>query len=114
MTEKLFYKETEIASVNFEEFDFPNSFGTFSLNESLDWSTSENSHLSNFIAHSVKFNQLLDISEAEAIKLIEQEEGQFQDLIDSDEWYMLNEAGKRTAIMIPNFCIVNRIVWRLN
>lgn len=41
--------------------------------------------------------------EAEGIRFLAENESQFQELIDSQEWYLLNEAGTKEVILIPIF-----------
>jgi len=43
-----------------------------------------------------------------------EEEAQFADLIESGNWWLVDQNGKRIAILIPVFCTDNQINWRLD
>ena len=115
----LFYQDLELGEVTEEDADFPGASGTIRLNEKRD-----NAPLRNKIQQYIEYS----IAESEFVEEKMSAEQQtrhkehslrysngkiFLDLIESDDWFLVNERERR-PILIPVFCDENSIVWREN
>ena len=110
---RLFFRHIELGTVVEENGEFPSLFGTFipadhHAQESL-WR-----HLQEYVAHSIAGDILMEQDRAEEFEALEGQSGdRFLDLIEADDWYLL-ENGMNEPILIPIFCRDNGIVWRWN
>jgi hypothetical protein len=107
----LYHKNLKIAMVTQKDFEFPNFFGEFTLFE-FDKQTQENLLIKNYIEYSIKESSLLEDSEEEWLKFFEEEEAKFEVLIDSEDWYFINESGEKIKILTPTFRAGNELMWR--
>ena len=110
---RLFYGGTEIGHIIQEDADFPNVFGTFRpLDESQENATRD--RIQRYIDYSIAVDQLMqEGKEAEWDRFCSENEPQFLDLVETDDWHLLDE-GSVEPILIPNFCQDSGIVWRWN
>lgn len=110
---RLFYRELGIGEVTQENEDFPNLFGTFRPTagneqypayDKVQW----------YISYSVAADQLMqEGKEEEWDRFATENEPQFLDLIETDDWHLVDEDGVE-PILVPIFCQNSGIVWRWN
>lgn len=111
MKYKLFFQENEVGTILKVDEDFPNLFGRYELSQNL---VKQETIISEYVKYSVEASKLMESDETKWLEFIDNKESQFTDLIESEEWKLVDEYGKIHKIMIPNFCDKNEIVWRWN
>lgn len=73
----------------------------------------ENEHLADFIKHSIKtFNFLEEGVEENYLKMSEQDEAGYSDIVDSTDWRIVDSQGKSIKILCPIFRDNNEITWQ--
>jgi len=111
MKYQLIYINHVIAEVTAEDSDFPTYFGKYTLSSGLD-QLAAISHVLSYIEYSVRVWPLIEEDRGDEIDY--EEENQFIDLIESGDWWLLDENGEKTGILIPVFCTDYGINWRLD
>lgn len=106
---KLLYKNLEVGSVEQLNADFPNLFGKYELNDSF---LTNEILVKNYIQYSIQAYILMNQDEEKWIEFIGLEESKYEELIDSEDWKLIDEKNEVHKIMIPNFCDQNQIIWR--
>ena len=110
----LLYGEVELGEVIQLDADFPNCFGTWTPSPNSD-----NPEIRSRIRAYVEFSEHADslmtpdfhLTPAwEAYTLAREPE--FLDLIESASWALRDENGVRHPLLVPNFCVGDKIVWR--
>ncbi len=114
---RLFYQEIELGEVVRTEADFPSLFGTFHAKTLGAGELCR--HLQDYITYCMAADTLIQSGqEDEWERFIQENEAQFLDLIETEDWHLLEddptEGNNLTAILVPNFCQNNEIVWRWN
>lgn len=109
---ELFFKEIHIGSLTEINWDM-RSAGDIVYHYDYASEDSENSLLSALIQHSIKADiHWEEFGEDENyIKMCEQED-QFLDIIESPDWYIVNEQDQKIKILCPLFQDNNQIVWQ--
>lgn len=111
-TYTLLYKSYSLGTVTELSSEWPRPSGTVELDIVLKELNDDTKHLFAYIDYSIKAALLLENRpEEEYDKYVEENESQYLDLIDSKDWFMLDENGKRNNIVIPIFSENNEIVW---
>lgn len=105
----LYFSNIKIGTVTQLDADFPNLSGTYELAASL---VGKNQLFDNYIAYSVQSDTLMSRDMAAWEKFMEQEEHKYQELIDSENWKLIDEDGQPRSILIPIFGEDHRFVWR--
>ena len=111
MTYRLLHGERVIAEVIPLEQDFPGFYGRYALRPEVG-EDPELAHLAAYVEFCLRISPLVDADRTDEIDL--DEEARFTDLIESDRWWLLDEEGERTAILVPVFYTGNGISWRLD
>ena len=109
MKYRLYHKDYEIGIINQLDQDFPNLFGKYELNENLE---QENTLISQYVEYSVHASILMETNEEKWQDFMEKGDPKFIDLIESENWKLIDEKEKTHKILIPNFCDKKEIVWR--
>jgi hypothetical protein len=109
---RLFYRDIEIATIKLLDSDFPNQFGHYEMNRDLDWTKPKYKFLNDYIDFSIKCNELLDGDEVQYEAYLNKNANQFTDMIESEEWYLIDEFQERRSILAPNFLNDEHIIWR--
>ena len=107
---KLLFRDIEIGMIRQEDVDFPNVWGTFEPSPATDH-PEVRAHVQRYIDYSREADKLILQDDSEWDRFISQNESQFLDLIECDDWWLVDGAEERHPILIPNFC-VNGVVWR--
>jgi len=102
---ELYFQEELVAFLSDSQIEWPRSDSIYRTNKELK------SELADYIQSSVKCSALIDKLDQETRDYIEAEERTFTHLIDSDEWYILDEDGKKHPILVPIFHPENIVVW---
>lgn len=111
MNYTLKYKDIEVGKIKREDEDFPNLWGTFTINESL---TDE--AIIKFIELSIKESNLIegehlrDISKE--MDVLGKQMESYMYFIDSEEWALISRVSEVEKILVPSFKSSNGIVWR--
>lgn len=104
----LFFQDIMIGKTTVKEYDFPSCFGEFELtNMNLP------EHINDYISYSIEAQKLMEHDESEWEKFMEANEYKYADLIESEDWYLIDEQGKKEEILVPIF-EENGITWRWN
>jgi hypothetical protein len=109
---RLFYKDIEIAILKLLDSDFPNLYGHYEMSRDFDCTSPKHKLLNDYIDFSIRSNELLDEDEAQYEAYLKKNENQFMDLIESEEWYLINEDKERRSILAANFLNDEHIIWR--
>ena len=106
---RLRFGSEDLGEITEENFDFPSMYGRWSGPEIL-----HNEHLAAYIAYSREKDRIAVASDsgAEWERFVEENENDFLDLIESDEWTLEDESGRRKRILIPNFTADGGVIWR--
>jgi len=102
MPDRLFFGDVELGEVTRENGDFPNCFGRFrpSLKQDMPAIREE---IQRYIDYSIEADRLAQHDPTECDCFTATNEHKFLQLIDSDDWYLVDEQGKRSRILVPNF-----------
>lgn len=106
MKYKLYYKEIELGYISYLDQDFPNLFGKYKLTSPLT------KDIDQYINYSIESNRLMITSKSKWLEFINENGDKFHDLIESEDWKLIDEDGEAHLILVPNFCANNEIVWR--
>jgi len=111
---RLFLADLEIAGLVEEDADFPNLFGRLSPLP-LDSGHPLAARVEEFLTYSRTANEVMSAEgEAAWLKYAEAHESEFTDLIESEEWCLVDGQGRRLYILVPNVLADGGIVWRWN
>jgi hypothetical protein len=116
ITYRLFFGEIEVATVIEAGADFPNVWGTYSLALG-DRSNPEIQKIAKYIEYSIASSRIGEESDygQESIDFDTANEAQFLDLIESDDWYFIeDETGEKHYLLIPMFHSDCDLGWRWN
>jgi|GEM_PF-2411287 hypothetical protein len=109
---KLVYRNYEIGTVTELSNEWPRPSGIIELNDGFKELNEETKSLYDYFDYSKKVTELLENrSEEEYNKYCEENEFKYLKLIDSSEWFLIDQTGKRNNIVIPFFYENNEIVW---
>ena len=111
MNYKLLYGDHIIGDVKEDDSDFPTFFGKYKLISGLQKKPAL-AHIVSYVDYSIRVWPLIEADRMDAIDY--EEEAQFMDLIESGNWWLVDQNGKRIAILIPVFGTDNYINWRLD
>jgi hypothetical protein len=112
---ELFWKEIHIGSLTETNWDMRSSGDILFNADFLNGSSEENIHLAHFIKHSIRYSIYLENGETgDDEDAILEEANQFIDLIDSADWYLLNEKEEKVKILCPFFNEDDGITWQLD
>lgn len=107
--------DLEIGTVHQADADFPNVWGTFSPTPRID-RPEIREHVNHYIAYSREADRLMEEDGSAGGRydaFVTQNERQFLDLIECDDWHLVDPSGKRHPILVPIFG-VDGVVWRWN
>jgi hypothetical protein len=113
---QLFFGDIEIATVIETGADFPNLWGTYILTLG-DRSTPEIQKITKYIEYSIASSRIGEASDygQESIDFDAANEDRFLDLIESDDWYFIEDGtGSKYYLLIPLFHSDRDIGWRWN
>jgi hypothetical protein len=105
----LCFGESRLASVTRTGADFPNLWGEFRLKESIR-EDDRLRHVVDYIDYSIRTAPLAEADQQDDARNAEEEK--FIDLIDSNQWFLVDEKGQREPILIPIFHSEREIGWR--
>jgi hypothetical protein len=99
--------------------DFPNLWGQIAYDKSLlNSNTEAMKRLARFIDLSCESITLVDIEHeqdvADKLAVLNKQLEQFQDYIDTDDWVLVDDKGRRHLILCPILRHGGEIVWRWN
>lgn len=106
----LFWQDIEIGELTETNWDMRSS-GNIRFKFNYDGKTN-NSHLSNFIKHSIESSKYLENGDEKNYNKMCNEESKFLDLINSSEWRLKNEKEEIVKILCPIFHENNEITWQ--
>jgi hypothetical protein len=112
---KLIFGNVEIGIVEETNADFPNFWGKFDPLPATGHPETYR-RIQAYIAYSRQRDGLLaqgDGPGSQWEKFMLQNEPRFRDLIECDAWWLVDAAGQRHPILVPNFR-VDGVVWRLD
>ena len=118
-THKLYFENRLIGEVEYSSADFPSFCGKFSL--LLKQSDDLSKHILSYIDFSERQDRYYTLdgvvasdTRESALKELQQEEAQYEDLIETNSWTLVEEDGEVTKVLIPLFSFDGTITWRLN
>jgi hypothetical protein len=112
----LFHGLLKIGVVTEDDADFPNMFGAIAYEPwILEPRDPDEKRLARFVELNCESTRLVDLEDevdtsAESEK-IDAELGQYQDLVESEEWWLVDDVGKKVPILCP-MLRTSEIVWR--
>ncbi len=108
----LYWKDIKIGILTETGWDMRSS-GTIAYTFDYGAAFPENAHLANSIKHSITtFNYLEEGDEENYLKMCEQEEAEYSDIVDSPDWRIVDSQGKSIKILCPVFLDNNEITWQ--
>jgi|GEM_PF-1199177 len=112
---ELYWKELHIGSLVETNWDMRSSGDIVFDADFLNGSSEEITHITNLIKHSIRYSIYLENGETgdDGDKLLE-EENEFLDLINSSDWYLINEKEEKVKILCPFFHEDYGITWQLD
>ncbi len=103
---ELYYQDLLIAYLSDSQLEWPRSDSIYQLADNLP------SNILAFIESSIKSSRLIENNNEIALQLhIKNSELKFIDIINSKDWYIKDEIGKKYGILSPIFHPNNIIVW---
>ena len=113
MKYQLYFGGHAIAVVEEKGDDFPTYFGEYQLLNEIE--APELERVRAYVDYSVRVRVWRPAEQDRMEESSLAEEETFMDLIESEEWYLVEaDSGERIGILIPIFRIGNRVSWRLN
>lgn len=107
----LFWQNIEIGTLTETNWDFRSSGHIqFKLNSNEE--VKENTHLCDFIKHSIEASKYLESGDEENYNKKCKEESKYHDLINSLEWRLKNGKGEIIKILCPIFHDNDEITWQ--
>ena len=111
--------DTRIGSVSQTDTEFPNLSGTIEIAATIQQATSEFAQeLKEFIRLNCECTRLVDVQDdqdvGDELQAVNQQLQAYQDLIERDDWLLIDPLGKRHPILCPILRNGNEIVWRWN
>jgi len=111
---ELYWKKNHIGSLIEKNWDIRSS-GDVSFKLDFLEESRENVLLADFIKHSIKASNYLEEGDQDNYnKMCEEEETKYLDLINSSDWYLLNETDEIIKILCPIFHDNNEITWQID
>ncbi|GAA3629521.1 hypothetical protein [Flavivirga jejuensis] len=107
----LFWKDIEIGALTETNWDMRSS-GSIRFKFNYEGETTGNTHLSNFIKHSIESSNYLENGDEENYNKMIKEESKFLDLINSSKWLVKSENDGIFKILCPIFHDNNEITWQ--
>jgi hypothetical protein len=109
---RLCFEEYDLGKIVEEGADFPSRFGRWIPD--LDYSSEVAKRIREYVNYSVKSGQLFDATNGgpEWEEFIATHEPKFEDLIESNQWHLIEPDGTRIGILVPNFLPDDKVVWR--
>lgn len=111
MNYQLFFDDHQIGTITKKDEDFLNLFGTYDL-----LASTEKAHpfIFQYIQYSIQASMLMGEDEKKWEEFMEKEESKYMDLIETENWHLIDENGKTHKILVPIFHYNNEIIWRWN
>ncbi|MFW9995564.1 MAG: hypothetical protein ACFFD4_26235 [Candidatus Odinarchaeota archaeon] len=115
----LYWNETGVGRIEHVDSDFPNLWGVFKLDAELK----ESDHvlakrLLAFIDLSIEDSKLLEVEHEKDVSREREEINRkldaFIDLIETDDWYLIDQRRGILPILSPAFFSDGTVVWRWN
>jgi len=111
---ELYWREVNIGSLVETNWDM-RSFGIISLKLDSLPKTFENERLADFINHTIKASILIEEGDEEGYdELIKIEEIKFLDLINTTDWYLVDDKDEKIIILCPIFHEDNGVTWMID
>lgn len=105
---ELYWKNNNIGSLIETNWEM-RSYGDILFNPAFLIETSENRRLLNLIENSVKASKYLDEGDDDNYDKMCEEANNFLDLINSPDWYVINDKSETVKILCPMFHENNEI-----
>jgi hypothetical protein len=108
----LIYKSYELGIVTELSSEWPRPSGTIELDATIERLNEETKSLFDYFDYSVKASALLENAPYEEYnRFCQENESKYLTLIDSKDWFLLDQSGKRNNIVIPILSENKEIVW---
>ncbi len=119
MRYELYFRDMKIGDITEDDADFPNLWGTITYNESINRpTTEEQERLARFVELNQDSIRLVDVEHEQDVSaeldVINKELEAFNDYIETDDWLLVTDHGKRLPILCPILRHDGEIVWRWN
>ncbi len=113
MPYRLFFGDLLLGEIEPIDFDFPGSFGEFRPSDADDRPELRR-RIADYAASSAAVERtMLEQGDNEAweARMLEHD-ARFLDLIASRDWWLEDDRGERSAILVPSFSGDSTVVWR--
>ncbi len=107
---ELFLKDIHIGSITETNWDMRSSGD---INYHFNY-LNPSDRLAEFIRLSIRYSECLESGTEEELEEISKEEKQFMELINSQDWFILNKNKEKTKILCPVFHEGNEITWQID
>jgi hypothetical protein len=109
MTYDLYFFNTLVAKIENASIEFLNCHGNYVLD--ADFLASD-SRLKDFVDYTIGVAPLLAAEKFDEINWDEDEK--WAEFSDTEDWYLMDETGKKSPILVPLFNNKTDITWRYN
>lgn len=111
------YKDIDVGILEGKEEDFLNLWGSFKVNiQTFAPASGEVKRLKEYIELSIRESELAERDHLEDLTeqyiSLEREVEPYLDILESEEWVLIDEGGNNLKILSPSFKPDNSIVWR--
>ena len=112
---ELYWSDLNIGSIVETNWDMRSS-GDISFKFDYLAEPSENKHLADYIKFSIQDSILLGegVEDDDLISAQAEEEKKFLDLINTTDWYLINDKGEKKIILCPIFHENDEITWMID
>ncbi len=111
MPDRLFFGDAWLGEVEPVDADFPNLFGTFRPSDATDHPEIRR-RIGEYAAYSIAADALMGTDPDAWEAFVAEHEAAFLDLIESPDWWLEDDRGERSAILVPLFGEDSSLVWR--
>lgn len=109
---KLFYKEYEIGIVTELSDEWPRPSGIIKLSSTLKELNEETKLLYDYFDFSIKAAAILENgSDEDYQEFCSNNEYKYLEMIESEEWFLLDHSGNKINVAIPVLAEHNEIIW---
>lgn len=107
----LLYQGVNLGQITLSDWDFPNLTGAFIPETAADHPEIRR-RVKDYVQFRIEADRLARDTPHSLEEFLNLTEPAFSDLIDSDEWSLVDEQGRRLRILAPTFSPDGRVTWR--
>lgn len=119
MSYELYFSDTKVGTIEYLESDFPSLYGQIIFDEKyLISNEPEISRVKQYLKLQAESCRFLDIEHEQTVETelekINSKLDEYMDLIETDEWYLVDIDRRKHCILSPIIRLDNEVTWRWN